>query len=146
MKRYILLSLLSLAILQVSAKRLSFDQGWRFRLCKDSADMVKTLQVVNSQGAGGTLSSDFKAVFVPHDWSSELPFDTKVGGAAGYLPGGQGVYVKDFTLPKGAMRKDGKCIVQFDGVYHRATVWINGNRLGHHVYGYTGFEFDITPV
>ena len=43
------------------------------------------------------------------------------------------------------MRKDGKCIVQFDGVYHRATVWINGNRLGHHVYGYTGFEFDITP-
>ena len=145
MKRYILLSLLSLAILQVSAKRLSFDQGWRFRLCKDSADMVKTLQVVNSQGAGGTLSSDFKAVFVPHDWSSELPFDTKVGGAAGYLPGGQGVYVKDFTLPKGAMRKDGKCIVQFDGVYHRATVWINGNRLGHHVYGYTGFEFDITP-
>ena len=142
MRPYILLLVFLSAILPVSARQLSFDQGWQFQLCADSADMVKTLQVVNSQDAGGTLPPDFKAVFVPHDWSSELPFEPKVGGAAGYLAGGQGVYVKDFTPPTG---RNSKYIVQFDGVYHRATVWINGHKLGHHVYGYTGFEFDMTP-
>lgn len=145
MKRLFILFALSSAILTAGARQLTFDQGWRFRLCKDSADMMRTLQSVNSQAADVTSSSGFTSVTVPHDWSSELPFVPKVGGAAGYLPGGQGVYVKDFVLPKGVMGKNSKCIVQFDGVYHRATVWINGHRLGHHVYGYTGFEFDITP-
>ena len=142
MMRHSLFFCFLLAILPVGARRLTFDQGWQFRLCKDSADMVKTLQTVNTQGAGSMLSADFKAVYVPHDWSRELSFDPKVGGAAGYLAGGQGVYVKDFTPPTG---RNSKYIVHFDGVYHRATVWINGHKLGHHVYGYTGFEFDMTP-
>ena len=67
-----------------------------------------------------------------------------MGGSAGYLAGGQGIYVKDFRLPASAYRQK-KVRLHFDGVYHRATVWVNGQRAGYHVYGYTGFGYDITP-
>ena len=86
----------------------------------------------------------FRNVQIPHDWSSELPFEPEMGGSAGYLAGGQGIYVKDFRLPASAYRQK-KVRLHFDGVYHRATVWVNGQRAGYHVYGYTGFGYDITP-
>jgi len=35
--------------------------------------------------------------------------------------------------------------VRFDGVYMNADFWINGHLLGNHPYGYTSFEFDLTP-
>lgn len=119
-------------------QRLTFDRDWKFRLCADSAEVSRFIS------AGAAADSSFRTVQVPHDWSAELPFDPAAGGSAGYLPGGQGLYVKDFQLPKHI--GSGKRVrLQFDGVYHRATVWINGHRLGHHVYGYTGFGYDITP-
>ena len=161
-------------------QRLTFDQGWQFRLCKNHeevrlvldslgvkeapADFPKverqvnkvtddtepeqaqvTADVVTAASIGGKASSgSFRSIRVPHDWSIELPFDPQMGGSAGYLAGGQGIYVKDFTLPSVVAAKE-RIAIEFDGVYHRATVWLNGHRLGHHVYGYTGFEFDITP-
>ena len=105
-------------------------------------------QVTASEVTSGTVQSaygnkEFRSVSVPHDWSIELPFDPQMGGSAGYLAGGQGIYVKNFILP--ASVKNRRLSITFDGVYHRATVWLNGHRLGHHVYGYTGFSFDITP-
>ena len=105
-------------------------------------------QVTASEVTSATVQSaygnkEFRSVSVPHDWSIELPFDPQMGGSAGYLAGGQGIYVKNFILP--ASVKNRRLSITFDGVYHRATVWLNGHRLGHHVYGYTGFSFDITP-
>ena len=103
-----------------------------------------------TKGQASTPSSDkaFRSVTIPHDWSIELPFDPKMGGSAGYLAGGQGIYAKDFTLPADYLKRlsqNQRLSIHFDGVYHRATVWLNGHRLGHHTYGYTGFAFDITP-
>lgn len=179
-KRTLILAILVMALLPGSARKLTFDRGWSFCLCKDSEALLSALRSVGvadnplegartavvktkvtddtepetavvtdemgkNEGKTTVQSGKFRSVQIPHDWSAELPFDPKVGGSAGYLPGGQGVYVKNFTLPKGAMKKGGKCVIAFDGVYHRATVWLNGHRLGHHVYGYTGFEFDMTP-
>lgn len=105
-------------------------------------------QVTASEVTSATVQStygnkEFRSVSVPHDWSIELPFDPQMGGSAGYLAGGQGIYVKNYILP--ASVKTRSLSITFDGVYHRATVWLNGHRLGHHVYGYTGFSFDITP-
>ncbi len=34
--------------------------------------------------------------------------------------------------------------VDFSGVYMNASVWVNGEKLGTHPYGYTPFSFDIT--
>ena len=35
--------------------------------------------------------------------------------------------------------------VRFDGVYMNSEVWINGQSLGTHPYGYTSFAYDLTP-
>jgi beta-galactosidase len=35
-------------------------------------------------------------------------------------------------------------LVQFDGVYMNAEVWLNGKSLGKHPYGYTSFWYDIS--
>ena len=35
--------------------------------------------------------------------------------------------------------------MRFDGVYMNADFWINGQPLGNHPYGYSSFEFDVTP-
>jgi beta-glucuronidase len=35
--------------------------------------------------------------------------------------------------------------IEFEGVFHSASVWLNGSEVGHHLRkGYTAFEFDIT--
>lgn len=163
-------------------QRLTFDLDWKFKLCRDSSDVIQTLrtlgisdnplsatrhnavttkvtddtepeqaQVTASEITTCTTSGHtnlrpgtFRNVQIPHDWSSELPFEPEMGGSAGYLAGGQGIYVKDFRLPASAYRQK-KVRLHFDGVYHRATVWVNGQRAGYHVYGYTGFGYDITP-
>ena len=40
----------------------------------------------------------------------------------------------------------GKAVsVRFDGVYMDAEVWVNGQSLGSHPYGYTSFAYDLTP-
>ena len=44
-----------------------------------------------------------------------------------------------------AVTAEGKEIrVDFSGVYMNASVWVNGEKLGTHPYGYTPFSFDIT--
>ncbi len=41
-------------------------------------------------------------------------------------------------------QKNKRIHIQFDGVYMNADVWLNGESLGTHPYGYTSFWFDIT--
>jgi beta-galactosidase len=87
---------------------------------------------------------------LPHDWSIEdipgtnSPIDSNaIGGIdAGYLVGGTGWYRKTFVLPKDLADK--KFLLQFDGVYMNADIWLNGEKVGNHPYGYTSFRYDIT--
>nr|MDA3822141.1 DUF4982 domain-containing protein [Bacteroidales bacterium] len=90
------------------------------------------------------------SIDLPHDWSiedlpgTESPIDsTAIGGiSAGYYVGGTGWYRKSFDIP--AKIKGKKVFIQFDGVYMDAHVWINGQKLGNHPYGYTSFWYDIS--
>ncbi|HLH51996.1 MAG TPA: glycoside hydrolase family 2 TIM barrel-domain containing protein [Verrucomicrobiae bacterium] len=116
-----------------------FDRGWRFHRG-------------GAQGAEASFFDDssWRAVDLPHDWSVEdlpgadSPFDrdaiSQVSG--GFTVGGTGWYRKAFTLPADA--KGRRVIVEFDGAYMNAKVWLNGGELGTHPYGYTPFWFDIT--
>jgi len=116
-----------------------FDEGWRFHLG-------------GSLGAEepGFSDSGWRSVDLPHDWSMEdvkgtkSPFQpdaiSQVGG--GFSTGGTGWYRKTFKLPEGEKNKI--YILQFDGVYMNADIWMNGEHLGNHPYGYTGFWYDIT--
>ncbi len=132
-------SLFDKAVSEKGRCEMLFDAGWRFfRGGIDKAEAVRF------------DDSSWRLLDLPHDWSIEdlpgknSPFDsTAIGGIdAGYLVGGSGFYRKSFFLPH---KLNGKhFLLQFDGVYMNATVWMNGKFLGSHPYGYTGFSFDIT--
>lgn len=89
----------------------------------------------------------YDKVQLPHDWSLYYPFDEKAAscGSGGYVETGIGWYRKLFKADKGA-DKDGKIFIRFDGAYMQARVWLNGRELGHHVYGYTPFGWEITGL
>lgn len=87
----------------------------------------------------------WQKVQLPHDWSLFYPFDEKAVscGSGGYVETGIGWYRKRFRISKDVTSNE-KIFLRFDGVYMLASVWINGKKLGRHVYGYTPFEWDIT--
>lgn len=127
-----------------SGKASLFDADWHFK--KD------TLSGVESTGFD---DSDWKIIDVPHDWSIEDlpgqngidiigPFDRSAidKGSSAYMVGGTGWYRKKFTINRGD--KDKIFYLQFDGVYMKSDVWLNGKHLGFHPYGYTPFYYNIT--
>ena len=85
----------------------------------------------------------WRTLDVPHDWAIEGDFraDNPSGASGGALPGGIGWYRKYFSLPAGSE----KYFLEFDGVYMNSTVYINGQKVGSRPYGYSSFEYDITP-
>ena len=136
-----------------------FDLDWRFYLG-------------NGDGAERPdfKDSSWRKLDLPHDWSIEDlpkrphsgpspalwmpegvpsrigPFDRQFSpgqSATGYVLGGTGWYRKSFSVAHLPADRDFQ--IRFDGVYMDSDVWINGEHLGNHPYGYTSFAFDLTP-
>jgi beta-galactosidase len=112
----------------------SFNDNWKF-------------QKGDVSGANGVSFNDaaWRKLSLPHDWSIEQSFNqsSPAGSGGGYLDGGIGWYRKTFTLPKSDSGK--RITIQFEGIYMNSTVWINGQLLGTRPYGYSTFEYDLTP-
>lgn len=110
------------------------DSGWKFMLGDPSG-----------AEASGYADEAWRTVNLPHDWSIESrPEKTNLTGAGGgFFPAGVGWYRKEFHAP--AAWKGKRVSVEFDGVYRNATVYLNGQSLGTHPYGYTSFALDLTP-
>lgn len=111
-----------------------FDKGWLFTLA-DSAGMEQV----------NYLDINWRHLDLPHDWAIEGDFSpaNPSGASGGALPGGIGWYRKHFSVnPK---EKNKRYVIAFDGVYMNATVYVNGHKLGTRPYGYSSFEYDITP-
>ncbi|GAB2966811.1 DUF4982 domain-containing protein [Amycolatopsis acidiphila] len=119
------------------ARSTDFDSGWRFALA-------------NTTGADAPEPPPgdraWRPVDLPHDWSIGLdPVQSaNTTAGTGFLPGGLGWYRKAFTLPPSLAGK--KVSIEFDGVYMDSTVYFNGQAIGSHAYGYTGFALDLTPL
>lgn len=117
----------------LGAERMPLSAAWEFHLGE-------------LPGAPGELppNAAWQAVSLPHDWSIEFPTDpaAATGGGGGYFPAGTGWYRTTFAAP-GDWR-DREVALYFEGVYRNAEVWLNGNRLGSHAYGYTPFRFAVT--
>ena len=115
-------------------KRVSFNQNWRFHLG----------DVANGKDRG-LNDSRWRQLNLPHDWSIEGNFseNAPAGIGGGALPGGLGWYRKTFTIPASAKAK--LIFIEFDGVYRNSEVWINGHYLGKRPYGYSTFEYELTP-
>ncbi|MDF2789486.1 MAG: glycoside hydrolase family 2 sugar binding, partial [Neobacillus sp.] len=87
--------------------------------------------------------SDWRILDLPHDFSIEGPFKKEYASSTGYLPGGIGWYRKEFIVPDSIKGK--KVFIQFDGIYKNSEVWINEHFLGKRPYGYSSFQYDLTP-
>ena len=124
-----------LGVSSVDAReRQNFDKGWLFTLA-DSAGME----------AKAYADLSWRHLDLPHDWAIEGDFlpTNPSGASGGALPGGIGWYRKHFTVnPKD---KYNRYVIGFDGVYMNASVYINGHLLGTRPYGYSSFEYDLTP-
>ena len=122
--------------LQAEAReRLNFDGDWRF-LLGDSAQMAQAEY----------NDSWWRRLDVPHDWAIEGDFQVgnPSGATGGALPGGVGWYRKHFSINREAIG-DNRYFLEFDGVYMNSTVYVNGQKVGNRPYGYSSFEYDITP-
>ena len=113
---------------------ISFNDNWKFSLSNPT----------NAQSVSFNDAS-WRSLTIPHDWSIELAFRQSSPSAksGGFLDGGTGWYRKTFTLPSNYSGK--RVTIHFEGVYMNSEVYINGTLLGTRPYGYSSFEYDLTP-
>lgn len=104
-------------------KKTNLDLGWRFSL--DGADEID--------------------VHLPHDYSIGRPrrADSRMLDKGGFFQGGNGTYKKALALPEELA--GGSVILEVEGAYMNAEVFINGNLAACNPYGYTAFHADLTP-
>lgn len=84
-------------------------------------------------------------VDLPHDYSILQERDPKAPGgeSVGFFPGGVATYEKTLSVPE--MLKEKRLLLEFEGVYMNAAVFINDNLVARQPYGYTTFHRDVTP-
>ncbi|WP_328551963.1 glycoside hydrolase family 2 TIM barrel-domain containing protein [Streptomyces sp. NBC_00358] len=126
-------------------RTLALRDGWRFALV-DPGGLTDPTGAYAGAERPGYDDSAWRTVAVPHDWSIEQRPTTEYGttSGTGFFPGGLGWYRTSFTLPPAFAGK--RISVEFDGVYMDASVYCNGEEVGRHPYGYTGFAFDLTGL
>lgn len=116
---------------QSGARETSFNDGWKFYLGTSSTAQNPSFD-----------DSSWKSVTLPHDFSISQSFTTSGEAESGFLPGGTGWYRKSFSLPESYSGKT--ILLNFDGVYSDAYVYVNGTLVGENHYGYSNFAFDIS--
>lgn len=115
--------------------RQNFNNGWVMKKAGASAMTAMFF------GAG-----DLKEVTLPHDaMIHERPApDAKSGGQTGFYPGGQYIYAKKFYVP--AEWKEKALLIEFEGVYQTAMVYVNGVLAHTNVYGYSDFCVSLSKL
>ncbi len=114
-------------------REICFNDGWKFQLGDFAAAAFPAYD-----------DSGWRILDLPHDWSIEgaPERNNPMGNDGGYYPDGIGWYRKTFRH-----QDDGRLTtIYFEGVYMNATVFVNGQRVGTHPYGYTSFHYDITSL
>ncbi len=111
-----------------------FDKDWHFHLGDVTDGQTTSLN-----------DADWRLLNLPHDWSIEGKFskDNPATAEGGALPGGIGWYRKTFTIPASSKYK--RVYIDFDGVYQKSDVWVNGHHLGFRPNGYISFRYELTP-
>lgn len=107
----------------------SLDGLWQFKI--DPRGVGESEHWYSHQSPNG-----WREVRVPHTWQIE-PDLTEYMGAAWYR--------RTFDAPHSW--SDRFVRIEFEAVFHTATVWINGTKIGDHIgKGYTAFTVDVSPV
>lgn len=114
------------------ANRTRLDKGWRSSIGIESEWM-----------SPGYDDTGWLSVAVPHDWSITYAPDSaaNAGNDGGYLPGVKSTYRNVVYLPQ---LEEGLYYLYLEGAYMEPTVWINGDEVESHTYGYTSWRCNIT--
>jgi beta-galactosidase len=108
---------------------ISLDGPWLFRL--DPLGQGEANAWHRPEHAAG----GWRQVTVPHTWQIE-PENAEYRGVAWYRR----------TLEAPPAWADRAVRIEFEAVFHTATVWVNGIQAGRHVgKGYTAFQIDAGP-
>src|SRR2546427_9136906 len=103
---------------------------WSFRT--DSGNVGKEQRWYGSDESNGT----WRKVSVPHTWQVDPAFIDYRGVAW---------YRRTFDVP--SEWQNSAVRIEFEAVFHTATIWVNGELAGEHVRkGYTAFVLDITHL
>ncbi len=100
-----------------------FNDGWQFLLAEPGC------------GIKEVRARDKEALCLPHDWA--------IGDVSRFYQTADGWYFKSLDsalIPAGHER----VLLHFDGVYMDSCVYLNGERVAEHHYGYTAFYADLS--
>lgn len=133
------LTLLTIALLlflpTIAREKIRINMGWKYQKG----------EVANAVGRDAD-DSRWETVNLPHDAAIYGEFCKDVNGGMnrnGYRPLGKGWYRKHLIYNNAWEGK--RVILEFEGVYRDAKVYVNGSQLdGDHRNGYLDFEHDIT--
>ena len=91
--------------------------------------------------ADASIDTNWPVVDAPHDFLAEFANFTNdpENFKQGYLPRNASWYRKHFNLPEVWLADGGITYLHFEGIFHHATVFLNGKYLQSHECGYTGF-------
>lgn len=111
-----------------------FNDGWFFAANID----VKNVNAF-------TYLSGFKPVTLPHDYQITLPRNSENSGSQGFWPHNSTLtYIKAFNAPENWQGK--QVTLCFDGAQRFSNVYLNGELVGGHRYGYVPFEAELTAA
>ncbi|MGL5260580.1 MAG: glycoside hydrolase family 2 protein, partial [Lachnospiraceae bacterium] len=82
-------------------------------------------------------------VTVPHDAMllDEKKEDSVTGVNLGWYDVQDYTYEKEFYISE--KEKEKSIILEFEGVYHNVTIYLNDKKIGYQDYGYSGFYIDL---
>ena len=131
-------------------KGISFNDGWAYRHLVEGGETGAgaggDAGVAGAAGAEAPVAEPWQPVELPHDAMICEPRDERAPSAhnSGWFVGRDYEYVRDYTLP--AEYAGQSVILEFEGVYHLAEVYVDGQKVAERPYGYTNFYVDLTDL
>lgn len=112
-------------------ERIKFNEGWKVWKDLDPFELVFR------------VPDDAVEVELPHDamFHEEQKQGAENGGYTGNIDAGEYKYYKKFFVPR--EYRGGHVMLQFEGIYRNACVFVNQSKVGESAYGYTDFTVDI---
>ena len=83
-------------------------------------------------------------VILPHDFMIAQEFSEEGEAESAFLKGGIAWYARYLILSESCA--DRAVMLDFDGVYHQAEIYVNGTLAAQHPYGYSPFSVDISGL
>ena len=115
-------------------QQINFNREWKFKSQSVTDDTAPDF--------GGAIDpafddSEWTNVGLPHSFS--IPYNMETNFFVGY-----GMYRKTFDVPQEWLDGGKRISIEFEGAFIETEVFVNGEAVGTHNGGYTGFTFDIT--